>query len=76
MMEIARAVVQWMACEHGNNLYGPMKDWDFLDQQSDYNFLKKDSGPWSQDVTGYSPRGTLRGHSRGGGVIMKEHLVF
>jgi hypothetical protein len=34
-------------CEHGNELFGSIKDKEFLDQLSDYYILKNNSFPWS-----------------------------
>jgi hypothetical protein len=36
-----------VSCEHGNETSGSIKGGEFLDQLSDYWFLKKDSTPWS-----------------------------
>jgi hypothetical protein len=33
-------------CEHGNEHSGFIKDEEFLDKLSDYQFLNKDSSPW------------------------------
>jgi hypothetical protein len=35
------------SCEHGNEPSDFIIGWEFLDQMSDYQFLKKDSDPWS-----------------------------
>jgi hypothetical protein len=35
-------------CEHGNEPSGSIKGEEFLDQQSDYYFLKKGFASWSK----------------------------
>jgi hypothetical protein len=35
------------SCEHGNESLGSMKGRKLLEQLSDYDLLKKESGPWS-----------------------------
>jgi hypothetical protein len=35
------------SCKHGNEPFGSINDWEFLDWLSDYQLLKKDSAPWS-----------------------------
>jgi hypothetical protein len=40
-----------VSSEHGNELRVPWKAGKFLDQLSEYQFLKKDSAPWSWLVT-------------------------
>jgi hypothetical protein len=34
-------------CEHGNELKGSMKGWEYLEQPSNSQLPKKDSAPWS-----------------------------
>jgi hypothetical protein len=35
------------SCAHGNEPSGSIKDGEVLESLSDYQFLKKDSAPWS-----------------------------